>query len=364
MRTRLTICLTALCLLLFFGSAFGESAGKRVMVFGFDGMDYKLMKVMLKQKGILPNFKKLMKMGSFSKLRSTNPPQSPVAWSTFITGMNPGKHGIFDFISRDPQTYSPQFSMSKITGSQENWNIFGWVIPISTPSVKLLRKGIPFWKVLEENGVEATVVNIPVNFPPVPGKTKSISGMGTPDMLGTYGIFSFYTSGEVEKENLHGGKKIHVTVFDGQVEAHIQGPENSLKEGNPRIDIPFSVYIDKESKAAKIVVQDTQIILKEKEWSSWVLLDFHMAPMNTAKGMVRFYLKEITPTFGLYMSPINIDPMAPPFPISTPEDYSVELAKETGNPAFTKNPEKKYLSMSFLILKRECFFATFQPLTF
>ncbi len=309
-------------------SAFGNN--RRVIILGFDGMDYKLTKIMLKRKELIPNLHKLMNIGSFKKLRTTAPPQSPVAWSTFITGSNPGKHGIFDFIARDQETYSPLFSMSRIIGSQENWDLLGWVIPISTPKIELLRKGIPFWQVLGDNKIQATIMQIPVNFPPAPGATRSISGMGTPDMLGTYGIFSYYTDGEVREESVHGGKIFPVNVFNGQADCEIEGPENALKEGNPTIKIPFTVYIDKKEALAKIVIGDQQFILKEKEWSSWISLNFHIAPFNDAVGMVRFYLKEAHPNFGLYMSPINIDPENPPFPIGTPDGYSKELSKKIG----------------------------------
>jgi len=308
-----------------------DAKKKRVLVLGFDGMDYHLMTKLLKKKHLLPNLARLAKMGSFKKLRSTTPPQSPVAWSTFITGMNPGKHGIFDFISRDPKTYIPTFSMSRITGAQKNWNFFGWIIPTSKPQIELLRDGAPFWKVLEKNKIPATIVSIPVNFPPAKGSSRSLSGMGTPDILGSYGIFSFYTDEEVEEESVHGGKKIQVMPFANKVEAEIEGPQNSLKEGNPKVNIPFSVFIDEKNPSVKITVQDNEIILSEKEWSKWVQLNFHMAPMNNVKGMVRFYLKEAHPHFKLYMSPVNIDPTSPPFPISTPDNYAAELAKKTGN---------------------------------
>ena len=60
--------------------------------------------------------------------------------------------------------------------------------------VELLRQGQPFWELLEAHGVRRTIVRMPANFPPSGTATRELSGMGTPDLLGTYGTFSFYTS--------------------------------------------------------------------------------------------------------------------------------------------------------------------------
>src|ERR1051325_1093601 len=65
------------------------AAGKKVMVLGIDGMDPKLLQSFVDQ-GQMPNFKALMAEGDFRPLQTTMPPQSPVAWSTFMTGMDPG----------------------------------------------------------------------------------------------------------------------------------------------------------------------------------------------------------------------------------------------------------------------------------
>ena len=83
-----------------------ELHGRRVIVLGFDGMDYGVTKRLMAE-GRMPNFSRLAQAGSFSPLGTTIPPQSPVAWSSFITGLDPGGHGIFDFVHRDPKTMVP-----------------------------------------------------------------------------------------------------------------------------------------------------------------------------------------------------------------------------------------------------------------
>lgn len=306
-----------------------KKAGKKLLILGFDGMDYNIVNKMM-DNGELPNFKKVAKGGSFIPLISTTPPQSPVAWSSFITGKNPGGHGIYDFIARDPKTYMPAFSLSKVSASENSVNIGGYAIPLSSGKIELLRKGKAWWKVLEENKIPATIINVPSNFPPVNGAQRSISGMGTPDILGTYGTFSFYTSEPVDRDRVQGGQIKKVSVSENIVESELQGPKDSLKQEKDNVNIPFKVYIDPDADAVKFSIQDREILLKEGEWSDWLRVKFPLSPLFSIKGIIRVYLKSLRPFFRLYISPVNIDPAEPSVPISAPADYSAEVADKLG----------------------------------
>jgi predicted AlkP superfamily phosphohydrolase/phosphomutase len=161
-----------------------QHAERRVIVLGFDGLDYGLTRDLM-DRGRLPNFKRLAQTGSFSPLGTSIPPQSPVAWSSFITGLDPGAHGIFDFIHRDPATLVPYLSTSRTEAAGRTLKVGKYQIPLSGGSVELLRRGEPFWEVLEERGVDTTIMRMPANFPPSGSATRELSGMGTPDILGT-----------------------------------------------------------------------------------------------------------------------------------------------------------------------------------
>jgi predicted AlkP superfamily phosphohydrolase/phosphomutase len=325
----LVACLCALVLPLGCSRA---ANGKRVIVLGFDGLDYDLTKALI-DKGRLPNFARLAASGGFSPLGTSIPPQSPVAWSTFITGLDPGGHGIFDFIHRDPTTMVPYLSTSKTEGSSRTLPLGDWQIPLSGGSVQLLRQGEPFWELLEERGIETTIVRMPANFPPSGTATRELSGMGTPDLLGTYGQFSFYTSEPFAfgGRTLSGGTVYPVTVQGGVVRASLYGPDNPFRTVPEKITAEFTIYVDAERGAAKIVVGDEERILAVGEWSDWVPVDFDLrVPMQSVRGMSRFYLKRITPDLEVYVTPINLDPMAPVMPVSTPDDYAAELAAATG----------------------------------
>ena len=313
---------------------------KKVLVLGIDGMDPAILRGLMEE-GKMPNFSKLAAEGSFMPLGTSIPPQSPVAWSDFITGMDPGGHGIFDFIHRTPEDYMPYLSTSKTDEPDEDdvFEIGDWLIPMSSAEIKLLRKGKAFWQILEENGVPTTIIKIPANFPPAESEGRSISGMGTPDVLGTYGTFSYFTDypAKFEDDDVTGGVIYPVSVYDNRVEAELTGPRNSFRKGNPSLTVDFTVCIDPVEPVAKLEIQGAEILLNEGEWSDWVQINFEAVPyLVNISGICRFYLREARPDFALYVTPINIDPSNPAMPISTPEDYAGELAEELGGPYYTQ----------------------------
>jgi predicted AlkP superfamily phosphohydrolase/phosphomutase len=308
-----------------------QRIGRRVIVLGFDGMDHGLTRDLM-ARGRLPNFQRLAQSGAFAPLGTSIPPQSPVAWSNFITGLDPGAHGIFDFIHRDPKTMVPYLSTSKTEAGGRTLKAGKYQIPLSSGSVELLRRGKPFWEALEEKGIETTIIRMPANFPPSGTATHELSGMGTPDILGTYGTFSFFTSEPYAfgGRSLAGGVVHPVDVVGGVVRGAIEGPDNPFLVKPEKVRSEFTAYIDDQRKFIKLQVGDEERLLRVGEWSDWVPIEFELIPTQGIQAECRFFLKGLEPYFELYASPANIDPMSPALPISTPEDYAAELARATG----------------------------------
>ena len=304
---------------------------QRLIILGIDGMDPQLLHRFMRE-GKMPNFAKLEAMGDFRPLTTSIPPQSPVAWSNLITGMNAGGHGIFDFIHRDPKTLALYFSASKVEGPKHSIHLGSWEFPLGGGTAEQLRKGTAFWQILDEHRIPNTIFRIPSNFPPVAAKGKTLSGMGTPDLRGTYGTFSFYTDDPAATAGaVEGGQVIPVQVENSRVTANLIGPHNSFRKGSPAALELFSVAVDPVEPAAKVTVQGHEFILREGEWSEWTRIEFQLIPFfGNVKGMCRFYLKQAHPRFQLYVSPINIDPRDPALPISTPSSYSWLLTDEAG----------------------------------
>jgi len=332
-----------------------KDTDKKVLILGMDGMDPQLVEKFMKEGG-LPHFNHLMTMGDFKPLTSSIPPQSPVAWSNFITGSNPGKHGIYDFIHRNPKNYSPYLSTSETEepNEEDSFVVGSRVIWTASGKTNLLRRGKPFWTYLAEAGIKTRIFKIPSNYPPYEGMGWSTSGMGTPDMLGTYGTFTFFTEKSPERElgaeSIGGGTivDIYPRGTDSNVyETRFEGPTNTmkLKEDRPYVgsgeskrrnyaesEVPVTFYVDPDHPEVKIEYQDVEILLSEGEWSEWYPITFDMWPgLVESKGIVRFYVKEVRPYLKIYASPINMDPTDPPLPISNPPEYAQRIAEDVGH---------------------------------
>jgi predicted AlkP superfamily phosphohydrolase/phosphomutase len=304
---------------------------RKVIILGLDGLDPRFVERWMGE-GKLPNMSRLRELGGYSRLASSIPPQSPVAWATCITGRNPGGHGIFDFIQRDPQTYLPYLSIARTDPPGRTLSVGDWKLPLSGARVQCLRQGRAFWELLAERGVPCSAYRIPSNFPPQDTGAKELAGLGAPDLRGTYGEFSYYTDSPPKgARSISGGAVYRVTVSDGHVRARLTGPENTMRDGSPDTYADFDVWVDPRHRVAKIAVQGQEIVLRQGEWSDWLVVRFEMLPhLKSVAGICRFYLKEASPHLKLYVTPINVDPVDPALPVAAPGDFGRELAERFG----------------------------------
>lgn len=330
----------------------------KLIVLGLDGLDPVLTRRWIDE-GRLPAFRRLLEAGGdFRPLGTSLPPQTPVAWSNFITGLDPGGHNIFDFFNRDPKTYVPVFSATETSSAAKTIRLGKTVIPLSGGQVRNLRKGRAFWQLLEEAGVPSTIFKMPSNYPPAESKQRTLAGMNTPDLKGSYGIFTYFTNEatSIVQEAGGGGRVTDVFVVGDRVESVLTGPANTFRAGAPEVSVPFRVFLDPAAAAAKIVIQGHEFVLKEKEWSGWIRVRFNLFPTQTVHGICLFYLKEVRPKFKLYVSPIHMDPAHPALPLSTPESYARELERRFG-PYFTKGLPADTSALENGVLDEEEFLA-------
>lgn len=360
----------------------------KVIILAFDGADVNLTGQWI-QEGHLPHLAKLQKTGCFKPLVPPYPPQTPVSWASFSTGKNPGKTTIFDFLKRDPNTYMPDFAMNSVGKQQVLWGkwtavaiapsigailfliiffslfftrctrttlltssigsaitvcgiVFFMIyayLPQERPIVINNQKGKTLWELSTEHGIKTRVIRFPNTFPPDPIEDGEIlSGLGVPDIRGTMGTFSYYTSEALKqnKDTEMGGKIIQVAFSGNKGEAIIYGPRNKLYKNPPNeINLPLTLEIinaaasDKGTRLLKIVASGQTHTLKEGEWSDWFVLKFSFNPFVKMYGIARFYLISIDP-LKLYLSPVNFHPERPPFPISHPKHYSGDITKKIG----------------------------------
>jgi predicted AlkP superfamily phosphohydrolase/phosphomutase len=283
---------------------------KKVIILGFDGLSPEILERMMR-KGELANFARLKREGSYKHLSSTNPSQSPVAWSVFATGKNPGKNGVFDFIVRDPQTYKLNLSLSNVERQRP----------------KRVIKSKCFWQYTSEKRVPTSIIACPITFPPDKIYGKMISGMGVPDILGTEGTFTFYTTERISKDKDIGGNVVHLPKAPVMT-LYLIGPRLVRGEGVANVKVPFEVSLQKD--CVLITHRNKRFRLKVGQWSDWQEVSFKIGLFKKAKGIFKLYLVESQPEFKLYISPINFDPRRPFMPISYPQHYSRELASDIG----------------------------------
>ena len=344
------------------------SQGKRVIVVGFDGMDPKLTDEMLAA-GRLPNFARLREQGGYVPLQTATPPQSPVAWSSLITGLNPGGHGIFDFIHRDPAPAgsSPvRLFTSNAEGAPGSWPVkaFGYKFELFPGEQKLLRYGKPFWEHLTEAGVPAHIFRMPANYPALDSKGAHfccVTDMGTPDLVESLGTFSYYTSDPRDRgRRLNGGELHEVSVSKFRVEAEFHGAYNRLKadeKQQKKVRVPFTIYRDLKDPVVRITWQGEEVVLHQGEWSGWHPVVFELAPyVASVKGMCRFYVIGVHPDVKLYVSPFNFDPLDESAPVSMPLGFAAEVARTTGR-YYTQGLPEETKGLRNKILTRDEFLA-------
>ncbi|NEZ04124.1 phosphodiesterase [Wenzhouxiangella sp. XN201] len=304
-----------------------EPVDSRVVVLGFDGMDPVLAQRWM-EAGKLPNFSRLAADGHFQELGTSNPPQSPVAWSSFATGQGPGEHGIYDFLRRNPETYTPDFSISENIPPDRFIKLFGLQVPLGSGEVINRRKGEPFWlKAERDEGARASVLRIPVTYPP-DDIHRMLSGMGVPDLLGTQGTYTFYTTTRLGDA---GSSTRTVRVRpdrQGRIESDFEGPPDPLLESAEPMTVPLVMTPGEEG--ARVRLGDDEVTLAEGEWSDWIRVEFHVTGPVSVSGTVRLLLVQGYPQPRLYVSPIQIDPENPAVEIASPSGYAADLVEDIG----------------------------------
>ena len=287
---------------------------RRVVVVGLDGLDPERCRTLMKS-GKLPNLAALAENGLFSDLESTTPPISPVAWSSFATGVNPGKHNIFDFMNRDLKTMLPELSSSRIRTYNKK------------AKIEPLQKSKPFWHILGDYGVFSTIQRVPITFPAKPFRGLLLSGMCVPDLRGTQGSFTFYSDAPPAKNIVSGGNLVQIHFKGNTATTLLSGPPGN---DDQIITTPLKIIITKQNKVI-IKICGQKISLKHNQYSDWIRLIFYIGSIRKVYGICKFLLLSTESDFKLYVTPVNIDPEHPALTISHPFFYSAYLAKLHGS---------------------------------
>ncbi|HMA17285.1 MAG TPA: alkaline phosphatase family protein, partial [Thermoanaerobaculia bacterium] len=355
--------------------ALSTAPPSRVVVLAFDGVDAGLVETMLAA-GRLPNLAALKARGGFSPLTPPVPPQTPVSWTSFATGLDPGGHQIFDFLKRDPTNMTPTFAVAEereapfllggrtpaaaafaaaviflipaalLTATRRRiaaavFSVLGvaagagsfaaaraW-LPATIPSVESNRRGVTFWT--EAASRPATVIRMPVTFPPEPFRDgRLLSGLGVPDLSGRIGKPAYYTSDPFfapREGNDFSIELVRLESNTGRQTARIVGPPGRAFGRKGEIELPMTLTVSDSRDRVEIEAGKSKVTLSPGQWSDWMSLDFRVNPLVTIHGYARFLLESASPEIALYISPIQFDPerLPPGFEISTPPGYARDL---------------------------------------
>ena len=288
---------------------------RKVIVLGLDGASPRVLEPMM-DAGQAPAFARLRQCGTYRRLATTTPSQSPVAWSTAATGCSPGQHGVFDFLRRDPKTYAPALSILRVNPRNLARRRSAMFLPV--------RHGSPFWRVASDAGVPATVIRWPLTLPPEAVEGRMLAGLGVPDLRGSLGRYTFYTTGDgLPGADDPKGDVVLLAGDGGAFHTHILGPEGSR-------DAPMDIAVDRAARSATITVQGADHHVAERAWSERVRVEFPLRLRRPVTAQCRFYLKAAEPHLELYLSPLEADPSAPAFVLSHPDGYAAQLALAIG----------------------------------
>lgn len=287
----------------------------KTLILGFDSFDPKVFEE-LAGKNQLPNFEKFIEQGGYARLEVCSPPQTEVSWTSIATGVDPGGHGIFDFVHRDPVTYAPYVSILPMRKTA----IGEQFVPPYTAKT--------FFEEAAEMGYPATALWWPAMFPARPElPVMTLPGLGTPDIRGQLGVGTLLTSEDESKKKTNAVKLI--ASGRDRYQAQLPGPQTSGRDGPRTISLPIIVDVI-DSETARLTLENQKIELKLGEWSEIIELRFKAGMLLNIHAITRFILVSLHDGVRLYVLPLQIHPLHTTWHYASSGSFAKKLWKEVG----------------------------------
>jgi predicted AlkP superfamily phosphohydrolase/phosphomutase len=290
----------------------------KTLILGLDAFDAKTFE-QLSEQGRLPNLAKYVETGGYARFAVSNPPQSEVSWTSIATGLNPGGHGLFDFVCRDPATYALSVSMLPtkrgLTGTQ-------FVPPFTARTI---------FDHAVEQGYPATVLWWPAMFPARPGyPVRTLPGLGTPDIQGRLGIGTLFSGNpEWDQKEL----KTPVVTLNrcgrDRYAGQLSGPTRKTRQGirESVLDLQLDLIDD---KTARLAIGKHVVELTEGTWSPILEISFKIGRFLSAHALTRVILSQVQPDIKLYFLPLQLHPLHSPWRYATPRAFVRQTWKACG----------------------------------
>ncbi len=287
----------------------------KTIIVGFDSFDPSIFEP-LQQAGRMPNLSKFVEAGGYSRLEVCSPPQTEVSWTSIATGVDPGSHGIFDFVHRDPQTYIPYVSLlptkQSVLGEQ-------FLRPYTTKTL---------FQEAADMGYPATALWWPALFPARPDvPVATLPGLGTPDIRGQLGVGIYFTTESKEMA------KVKVATLKaegkGKYSGVMEGPSTKTKEGMRPVVLPVTIEASGDT-SANVTIGSQKIRLELGVWSPIIELKFQAGFASTIQCITQVILTQLTGGVSMYTLPLQIHPLHSVWHYATPPSLVKESWNVTG----------------------------------
>ncbi len=251
----------------------------------------------LYERGQMPHLGKYVQRGGYARLAVTNPPQSEVSWTSIATGLNPGGHGLFDFVHRAPRTYTPFVSLLPTAAG---WRGPTFTQPSATPTI---------FDYTAAQGFPATALWWPGHFPARPQEpVNTLPGLGTPDVFGRLGVGTLFSSDAPAHDSAP--RKIPVRPLAatgrGRFTGVVHGPEAQGAQ------LAFTVELLADG-VVQVQIGAHQIQLAVGVWSAVLPLTLRGGWFGRLQVLTRLIITRTTPDVALYLLPLQIHPLAAPW---------------------------------------------------
>ena len=289
----------------------------RTLILGFDSFDPIFFENLAAQ-GKLPNLSRFVNENKYARFEVSNPPQTEVSWTSIATGLNPGGHGIFDFVHRDPATYTPFVSLLP---TQRSALGVQFVPPHQARTIfeEAIQLGYP-----------ATTLWWPATFPARPeSAVATIPGLGTPDILGKLGVGTLFTTAPTSSAAQKTQVLPLTAAAKGKFTASIPGPMTKKGSQVQAATVDLRLELD-EGQSARLFVAKQAIPLTVGKWSEIFEVPFKMGFFYTVRSVTRAILTETRSEVKLYLLPLQIHPLASPWRYATPPSFIKDVWKANG----------------------------------
>jgi predicted AlkP superfamily phosphohydrolase/phosphomutase len=290
----------------------------KTIIVGFDAFDPKFYEGLAEQ-GRLPNLGKYMERGGYAYFEVANPPQSEVSWTSIATGLNPGKHGLFDFVHRNPDNYTLHVSLlpteRKMLGVH-------FVPPFEAQTLFDHAVG---------QGYPATCLWWPATFPArLASPVRTLPGLGAPDILGRLGVGTFCSP---DATLLDEDFKSNVAQMEqngkGCYRGELKGPLQKKGSQTQQASVEFQLELQDED-TAQLRIGKESLSLRRGQWSPILQISFKVKFGISVHAITRAILNDHPSGLGIYFLPLQIHPLHSPWPYATPKGFVKENWKAFG----------------------------------